>query len=298
MNSINFLKHTKLYFIVSLVFLVPGWISLLFFGLNLSIDFTGGTLMEIETKSPSSSEEVRKIVEKNSVEVSSVQQSGENIFLIRTKPISQLENDQIKQNLSNELNGATERRFETVGPTVGAELAQKAVLAVIIASLCIILYVAWSFRNIPKPYSSWKFGVSAVIALIHDTSVVLGVFSLLGHFYNVEIDALFVTAILTVIGFSVHDTIVVFDRVRENLPKLPKLSFSDVVNYSLTETIGRSLNTSITVLLTLLALLVFGGETTYWFVMALLIGVATGTYSSIFNAAPLLAIWESKSRIK
>lgn len=300
MNAINFLKHTKIFFIISLLLLIPGWFSLAVHGLNLSIDFTGGSLLEIETKSEVSAEKVKEVVEKNNVSVNSVQSAGDNIFLIRTKPITQDENDLIKQELNSQLGGATERRFETVGPTVGAELAQKAVLAIVIASLCIILYIAWSFRNIPKPYSSWKFGFSAVIALIHDASVVLGVFSLLGHYYNVEIDALFVTAILTVIGFSVHDTIVVFDRVRENLPKLAQSSFSEVVNYSLTETIGRSVNTSITVILTLLALLLFGGETTQWFVAALLIGIATGTYSSIFTAAPLLAIWEESGlkRIK
>lgn len=292
MNSINFLKHTKIFFLISFLLLIPGWISLAVYGLNLSIDFTGGSLIEIETKSEVSTEKVKSVVEQNNISVSSVQSAGDNIYLIRTKPISQEENDQIKQKLNTELGGTTERRFETVGPTVGAELAQKAVFAIVLASLCIILYIAWSFRNIPKPYSSWKFGFSAVIALVHDASVVLGVFSLLGHYYNVEIDALFVTAILTVIGFSVHDTIVVFDRIRENLPKLSQSTFSEVVNYSLTETIGRSVNTSITVILTLLALLLFGGETTQWFIAALLIGIATGTYSSIFTAAPLLAIWE------
>ena len=189
-----------------------------------------------------------------------------------------------------------EKRFESVGPVVGAEMAKKALLAVILASLAIILYIAWSFRQIPRPYSPWKFGISAVVALLHDALVVLGLFSLFGHFYQVEIDALFVTALLTVIGFSVHDTIVVFDRVRENLPKMYNKPFPEIVDFSLTETLVRSLNTSLTVILTLTALLLFGGETIRWFVVALLVGIVSGTYSSIFNAAPLLVLWESRKK--
>ena len=164
----------------------------------------------------------------------------------------------------------------------------------VLASVFIIAYIAWSFRRIPRPYSAWKFGASAVVALLHDVIIVLGLFALFGHLYHVEIDALFVTAMLTVIGFSVHDSIVVFDRVRENLPKMPKAAFEAVVDFSLTETLVRSLNTSVTVLLTLLALLLFGGESIRWFVVALLIGIISGTYSSIFNAAPILVLWESR----
>lgn len=294
MKTINFLKYKYIYFALSLTLVIPGLISLLVFGLNLSLDFTGGTLIEIETRKSVDPNKISEIVKSKNVEVSSVQSAGENVYFIRTKLIDQAKNDEIKAQLNTDLEGVVERRFEAVGPIVGAELARKAIVAVIISSVCIILYIAWSFRNIPKPYSSWKFGFSAVAALIHDVLVVLGLFSLLGHFYGVEVDALFVTALLTVIGFSVHDTIVVFDRIRENLPKLPKVSFSQVVDYSLTETIGRSLNTSITVLLTLSALLIFGGESIRWFVVALFVGIASGTYSSLFNAAPLLAIWEEK----
>jgi len=170
--------------------------------------------------------------------------------------------------------------------------------AIILWIAFIIIYIAWSFKKIPPPYSPWKFGISAVLALIHDAFVVLGIFSLFGHFYHVEIDSLFVTAILTVIGFSVHDTIVVFDRIRENLPKMPKSSFEEIVDFSLTETLVRSLNTSLTVTLTLTSLLLFGGEPIRWFVVALLIGVVSGTYSSIFNAAPLLVVWEKNREPK
>ncbi len=293
-QTIPFLKYKFWYFGLSLLILIPGLISLLAFGLNLSIDFTGGSLIEIETRKPVTSAQISASFKASQVDVSSIQSAGENIYFIRTKELTQAQNDAVKTRLNTDLEGSVERRFETVGPVVGAELAQKSLVAVVLASVCIILYIAWTFRNIPRPYSPWKFGISAIIALLHDTFVVLGVFSLLGHFYHVEIDALFVTAVLTVIGFSVHDTIVVFDRIRENLPKLPQASFSRVVDYSLTETIGRSLNTSLTVLLTLSALLIFGGESIRWFVAALVVGIVSGTYSSIFNAAPLLAIWEEK----
>lgn len=282
-----FMKYKWLYFGISLLVILPGLFSLLRYGLRLSIDFTGGSLLEIQATGSANFSDAAK---KNNLELSSVQSAGENTYLLRFKPLAQAQNDAFKKSLGQ----VTEKRFETVGPTIGAELTRKAIISVFLASLFIILYIAWSFRNIPKPYTSWKFGVSAIVALLHDAFVVLGLFSLFGHFYHVEIDSLFVTALLTVIGFSVHDTIVVFDRIRENLPKLPKSTFSQVVDFSLTETLVRSLNTSLTVTLTLVALLLFGGETIRWFVVALLVGIISGTYSSIFNAAPLLVLWETK----
>lgn len=286
-----FMKYKWLYFGISLLVILPGLFSLLRYGLRLSIDFTGGSLLEIQATGSASFSDAAK---KNNLELSSFQTAGKDTYLLRFKPLTQAQNDAFKKTLGQ----VTEKRFETVGPTIGAELTRKAIISVVLASLFIILYIAWSFRNIPKPYASWKFGVSAVVALLHDAFVVLGLFSLFGHFYHVEIDSLFVTALLTVIGFSVHDTIVVFDRIRENLPKLPKSTFSQVVDFSLTETLVRSLNTSLTVTLTLTALLLFGGETIRWFVLALLIGIVSGTYSSIFNASPLLVLWESKKHLE
>src|SRR6185369_15960728 len=164
--------------------------------------------------------------------------------------------------------------------------------AILVASLLIVLYIAWSFRSVPKPVSSWRFGVCAIIALLHDVLVLLGIFAILGHFWHVELDNLFVTAVLTVIGFSVHDTIVVFDRIRENLRRTSGSPFAQVVNDSILQTLVRSLNTSLTAILVLFTLLLFGGITIKWFVVALLIGIVSGTYSSIFNAAPLLVLWD------
>ena len=286
------MKHKWLYFGISLLILIPGTFSLGRYGLRLSIDFTGGTLLEISNvQSPISN--IQDLAKKQNLELSSVQAFQDSTYLLKFKHLDKDQNEKFKQTLGKDI---VEKRYESVGPTIGRELTRKALLAVITASLAIVAYIAWSFRHIPKAYSSWKFGVSAVVALLHDAFVVIGLFSLLGHFYNVEIDALFVTALLTVIGFSVHDTIVVFDRVRENLPKMPKQSFSDVVDFSLGEALVRSLNTSLTVVLTLTALLLFGGQSIRWFVVALLVGIVSGTYSSIFNAAPLLVLWESRKK--
>src|SRR3989344_2626316 len=284
------LKYKYIYFAISLLVLIPGLISLVKYRLRLSIDFTGGSLLEIQTNVQKS--KLEELAKDEKLELSSIQSSSDNIYLLRLKELS---NDQ-KIKYLKLVGDATEKRFETVGPLIGRELTQKAILAVGVASLVIVLYIAWSFRHIPKPYSSWKFGASAIIALLHDAFVILGLFSIFGALWHVEIDALFVTAILTVIGFSVHDTIVVFDRIRENLPKMPHNSFEEVVDFSLSETLVRSLNTSLTAILTLVALLLFGGANIRWFVMALLLGIISGTYSSIFNAAPLLVLWETKNK--
>ena len=211
--------------------------------------------------------------------------------MIRTSPIDSKTNSEFQNDLKKSIKDAKQTSFETIGPTIGRETTLNAIKAVIAASILIVLYIAWSFRKVPKPASGLRFGVSAIIALIHDVLVVVGVFAILGKVFGVEIDALFVTALLTVIGFSVHDTIVVFDRIRENLRR-QNVPFAQVVNDSILQTLDRSLNTSLTVILVLLTLLIFGGETIRWFVVALLVGVISGTYSSIFNASPILVVWQ------
>lgn len=297
---INLMRFKYLFFAISLLAILPGLISLLLFGLRPSIDFTGGTLLELQGSSLKSQNDVSKVKEifaKDKVEVATVQSTGIGTYLFRTKSIEPKQKDKLLKDINLKFPGTKDIRFETVGPVIGKELTIKALQSVGVASLAIVLYIAYAFREIPKPYSSWKFGLTAVVALLHDALLVVGVFSILGHFWHVEVDSLFVTALLTVIGFSVHDTIVVFDRIRENLRKFgAKQSFEMVVNESILETLGRSLTTSLTVLFTLLALILFGGESIRWFVVALFIGVFSGTYSSIFNAAPLLVIWESKSK--
>lgn len=289
------------YFLFSAIIIVPGTYSLLRYGLKLSIDFTGGSLSEIQlTKANSQNpkDAIAGVYKAAGADISSLTESDQQTYIIRSKTIDNETHKKILDGLKTKVGETTEKRFDSVGPVVGAELAQKAIIAIIIASVAIVLYIAFAFRKVPRPYSSWKFGASAVIALLHDVLVVIGVFSILGHVYGVEVDALFVTAILTVIGFSVHDTIVVFDRIRENLPKLSGQPFAQIVNASIIQTFVRSLNTSTTVLLTLLAVLLFGGETIRWFTVALFVGVASGTYSSIFNAAPILVVWEGLSKEK
>lgn len=294
----NIIGKRYWYFVISLVIVIPGLISLFLFGLKLSIDFTGGSRMEYKINSEVriQNSELEKVIKEQGVDVSSVQKSGSDSFILKTKPIDQAQNDKIKNALGKKYGTVEEKSFETVGPTIGGETTANAVKAVLLASFLIVLYIAWSFRQVPKPASSFRFGVSAIIALIHDVLVVIGLFSILGHFFGVEIDSLFVTAVLTVIGFSVHDTIVVFDRIRENLKRTAGVSFEKVVNESILQTLGRSLNTSLTVVLVLFTMLLFGGETIRWFVVALLIGVVSGTYSSIFNAAPFLVMWEEWNR--
>lgn len=294
----NIIGKKLWYFVFSLFIIIPGIISLVLFGLRLSIDFTGGSLLEVRSEKfeVRSKDEIHNIVSNKGVEVASIQESGENSYLIRMKPIGKDKNEEIKKALGEKYGEIEELRFETVGPTIGREVSIKALQAIVLASVLIILYIAWSFRKVPKPASSWRFGVTAIAALIHDVIVVVGIFSLLGRFLHVEIDSLFVTALLTVIGFSVHDTIVVFDRIRENLPKMAGKPFAEIVNESIIQTLNRSLNTSLTVVFVLFALLLFGGTTVRWFVVALLIGIISGTYSSIFNASPLLVVWHEWSQ--
>ena len=289
------------FLIFSAVIIIPGLISLIIWGIRPAIDFTGGTLLEFqflnkETKIENS--DLRRELEKEELEIGSIQQSGENTFLVRLKSLEKDKSLKLFSGFSATYGEIKQIRSETVGPLIGQETAQNALKAIVVASIAIIIYVALAFRHIPKPYSSWRFGICAVFALIHDILVVVGIFSILGHFYKVEIDSLFITALLTVMGFSVHDSIVVFDRIRENLIHLTGKEFSQIVNESIVQTLARSLSTSMTVILTLVALLLFGGESTRWFIAALLIGIISGTYSSIFNAAPLLVIWEERSRKK
>jgi len=286
------------YFLISLLVLIPGIISLFVFGLNLSIDFTGGSRITFSLPKEASLIEIDKIrsaFEEENIKVSTIEKSS-NLVFVRTQPIDQVQDTKVINKLNSEIKNFKQEEFETIGPTIGAETTSNAVKAVIIASFLIVLYITLSFRKVPKPASSFRFGVCAIIALVHDTLVVVSAFAIFGYFFGVEIDSLFVTAILTVIGFSVHDTIVVFDRIRENLKRMGATSFPQVVNDSILQTVDRSLNTSLTVILVLLAMLLFGGASIKWFVVALLVGITTGTYSSIFIAAAFLVVWQNWSQ--
>lgn len=289
---LDIVSRRNVFYLVSLAFLVPGIISLLIPpSLRLAVDFTGGTLWELQFPQVVAPADLRQVLSDGGYPDAVVQTSGDNGVLIRTKEIKSDADG--KETLASAIKGKfgefTELRFESVGPVVGQEIATRSLLAIGLASLGIMTYIAWAFRRVEHPV---RYGLCAIIAMVHDAVLVLGIFSILGKLFNVEVDALFVTALLTVIGFSVHDTIVVFDRIRENSRRFPDAEFERVVNHSLLQTIGRSITTSLTVVLTLSALVLFGGVTTRIFGLTLLIGIVAGTYSSIFNASSLLVSWE------
>ncbi|MDP2586519.1 MAG: protein translocase subunit SecF [Candidatus Komeilibacteria bacterium] len=338
----NIIQNKHWWYSISGVVLLLSIISLSLWGLNLGIDFTGGSLTELSfnTDRPSN-EKVQTALAPLNLPFINLQPVGDKGLLIRSTTlteeqhqdlllsIEQIANpevkkqegvlvkpealglqgeglegvsitasgeglDQIPENLkiyqSDSYNSFTEQRFDSIGPVLGQELKTKSVYAIIFVLLAIIAYIAYAFRKVSYPVESWKYGVSAIIALIHNTIILLGVFSVLGHFAGVQIDAYFVTALLTLLGFSVHDTIVTFDRTRENLPRHQDKTFENVVNMSVNETLIRSINTS-SAIFVLLAIFLFGGETIKYFSLALIIGVLVGTYSSIFIASPLLLVW-------
>jgi preprotein translocase subunit SecF len=289
---IDLVSKRYYYFVLSGLFLLPGVISLMFNGLTFGIDFTGGTSWELQMSRSVTTAEVREVLSEYDRGDAVVQLSGDDVVLIRTRelPEGSAEKQQISAALAERFGSYEELQIATVGPTVGEQIRNRAGIAVVLASIGVLLYIAWAFRNTNNPV---LYGVSAIVAMLHDVVLLLGLFSILGWVANVEVDALFVTALLTVIGFSVHDTIVVFDRIRENLARRVAPTFPEVVNYSIVQTLVRSINTSVTVVLTLLALYLFGGESIRWFVLALLVGVVAGTYSSIFNASQLLVAWEN-----
>jgi preprotein translocase subunit SecF len=294
---IRFSKYIWLYFCISALVLVPGIYSLIRYGLRPSIDFSGGTLLELKISKRIDEKYIRDSAKELTIDVNSIQRSGDQSYLIRMKPLS----DNVLEPLAPRIASASSAqvsvvRKETVGPVLGAELLRKATFAALLAILAILSYVAYAFKNI-------KFGVAAVVALLHDLLVILGIFSLFGHFLGVEVDTLFVTAFLTTMSFSVHDTIVVFDRIREYLKRNRSASFEDLSDIALTETINRSMTNSFTIIFMLLALVLMGGETIKWFVVALLVGTVSGTYSSPFIATPVLLLWHrlemrKKSRAK
>ncbi len=282
----------KLWFAISIIAVVPGILALIFWGLKPGIDFTGG--QELEVSGNLNQTQVADIVASTSVKDVTVTTSGRDRLLIRYSDIGVGESQAVHQKIKSilESQNISETSFSSVGPSVSKDITRNAAIAVALASLAIIIYIAFAFRNTPPPVSPWSFGVTAIIAVLHDTLLLLGVFAILGHFLGVQIDALFVTAVLTVIGFSVHDTIVVYDRIRENLRRYNK-PFETIVNDSILETFSRSINTSLTVLLVLLAFFLFGGQSIKYFILALLIGIISGTYSSIFNASPLLVVYNN-----
>lgn len=288
----NILKYYKFFFCVSGIILIFGIVSLSVYHLKLGIDFKGGSQIQLQFKQPVDVAKVQDAVKSQNLGNFQIQTVSNNGLIIETQSLSKDQHDQLSAKIQTVAGNFTETEYNSIGPVIGKQLTQDAFLQLLFVSLGIVFYIGYAFRKVTKPVTSWRFGWAAVIALIHDLLFVLGVFSILGHFKGVEIDSLFVTAMLTVLGFSVHDTIVVFDRIRENLRVYAGQSIEFVVNHSISQTLVRSLNTSLTVLFVLLSLLLFGGETIRYFVFALFIGIIVGTYSSIFIASPVLVLWQ------
>ena len=291
-------RRKILWFSISLFIITIGIISLFVWKLPFGIDFKGGTNLELQLEKTPSVEQVRdKVNSIDDIKGATVTTTENGTYLIKTTNLSPDEQKTLTDGLGKDYGTVTVKQSDTVGPTISNDLTNKAILAVVLASLFIILYLAFSFRGVVKPVSSWRFGITAVIALLHDLLVTVGVFAILAHFLNFEVDSSIIPALLTVMGFSVHDTIVVFDRLRENLHVVKgggDVHFEKLADESVDQTLNRSLATSLTVIFTLTALALIGGSSIRPFVLTLLVGITIGTYSSIFTATPLLVVWQNR----
>ncbi len=293
------IKNKFVFLTISAVVVLASILSVIIYGLKLGIDFKGGTLLEVSyTETRPETALIQDVLNKNGVNDAVVQQVGEKGVSIKSRPLSDEERSKLVTGLSlGGKNALTEKGFTSIGPSVGHELKQKAITAIVVVAIAIVLYIAFAFRSVSRPVSSWKYGLIAITTLVHDIAIPAGVFAILGHFSGAEVDTLFVVAILTVLGISVSDTIVVFDRVRENLKNHVASTFSETVGKSLSQTFVRSINTSLTILIVLFSLYFFGPSTTKNFALVLIVGMSVGTYSSIFVASPLLVLteaWQSK----
>ena len=292
----NFLKYRKIYFFLSGILILASIICLAVFGLKPGIDFTGGSILELEAiEERPSNQELKEALSELDLGEILIQPSKEKGVILRMKDISEETHQQVLEKLQG-LGQIEELRFESIGPVIGQELKQKTKVVVILCLLVIVFYIAFAFRKISQPIQSWQYGIASLIALFHDVLIPLGIFSVLGKYWDVQITIPVVTALLAVLGYSINNTVVVFDRIRENLLKRVGATYEETVNSSLNQTLTRSINTSLTTLFVLLAIFFFGGETLRYFALALILGISAGTYSSIFLASPLLVSWWKRRR--
>ena len=289
------IKHKFVFLAISAVILLGSILTIVTYGLRPGIDFKGGTLLEVNytTVRPDITT-VNSVLEKNQLGDAVAQGVGTSALSVKSRALSETERTTLVRDLSIDgTHPLTETGFTSIGPSVGRELTQKAIVAIIVVAIAIVLYIAYAFRGVSEPVSSWKYGLIAIVTLVHDVAIPSGVFALLGHFRGDEVNTLFVVALLTVLGISVSDTIVVFDRIRENLKHHGAATFAGTVGKSLGQTFTRSINTSLTVIIVLLSLFFFGPDATKDFALVLIVGMFFGTYSSIFVASPLLVIVEA-----
>ncbi len=294
----NFTKYSKIYYIISGILIVGAIVSLSMFGLKFGIEFVGGSNMEVSFQNARpSNEAIQNAIKGFDLGGVTVQPTGASGAILQFKGVDEATHQQILAMLNN-LAPVTEKSFQYIGPSIGQELRNKTEVAIALALLAITLYIAFAFRKVSRPVNSWKYGVASLVALFHDVLIPIGVFSILGKLYNVEITIPIVAALLTILGFSVHDTIVIFDRIRENILRRGMGQFEETVNLSLSQTLGRSISTVLTVEFVLLSLYFFGGETLKYFALALIIGITSGAYSSIFIASPVLVSWYKRAAKK
>lgn len=300
---LKIIRRAKIWFALSGIFIAASLVLVFAYGLKPGIDFKGGSLLELEFQRDQNSSELRETLNQNGFRGAVVQPISEKILIIKTEHLEQERLQALKQVVTEKFGESQERRFESIGPAISRELVSKAYWQIVLVVLGILLYIAYAFRNTSggsknTGLTSWRMGLTAIVALAHDLAITVGVFVVLGKYRGVEIDSLFITALLTILGFSVHDTIVVFDRIRENLKKYPYKSLDSIIDFSVDSTLARSINTSSTLIFVLVAMFLFGGQTISNFVLALLVGVTVGTYSSIFVASPLLYFWPKFAQAK
>ena len=292
---INIVGRRKWFFLLSAVVLLIGILSLAVFGLEPGVDFSSGTTFTIRFEKDIDQAALRQALTDIGYDTATIQSTSEGDYFIRISEITPEERQDITSALESSLDpGLTVRDYYQVSPVIATETARNAGIAVAVAAVAMLIYIAWAFRRMPNPF---RWGTCAIVALLHDVLVVMGIFSILGWVSGVQIDAMFITGMLTVVGYSINNTVVVFDRIRENYSKGVSKDFEMTVNVSIMETLARSINTSLTTLLVILALYLFGGVTIQYFILVLLIGVVAGTYSSLLIAGPLLVVWH-KARIK
>lgn len=288
----NIIKNTKIWFVSSGLLMILSIIFIAVFGLRFGIDYKGGTVIEFASNNPDKVSIINSVLNEKSYTNYQLKETGQNSATLKLPVISNDEHTSLQKEFSDKLGDYNETSYDTVGPVISRDLTNRSILAVVLASLGIIIYIAYAFRKIPKPLSPWKFGLAAVIALIHDLLITTGFVAFLGHFLPwMEVDVLFITALLTIMGFSVHDTIVVYDRLRENFIHNPHKAISTTAEESVNQTLARSINTSLTVMVVLVAMFLLGGVSIKHFVLTLIIGIFFGTYSSIFVATAPMVVW-------
>lgn len=278
----------KIWFAMSGTIFIAGIIALIVWGLRLGVDFTGGTLLEFTTKSPVTAQAVKEVI--TSAKIDGNVQSTKDSFVLRAGPMTEEQHQNIVTALNGKFGEITEKQFTSIGPSIGQEVKTKSIIAVVLVTIMVLLYIAWAFRTASVPVSSWVYASIVIATFVHDVMVPVGIIAVVTHFGGFELNSTFIAAVLTILGYSINDTIVVFDRVRENLRRV-RGNFEEVVETSVRQSVSRSINTSVTTMLALIAIFFFGGESVKMFALTLILGIFFGTYSSIFIASPLLVEW-------